>query len=135
MKNNLILEELFRIKEIMGINVLPKIINGKILKESFGSEVAAEMAASKIIENAIDISGESKLPYKSLNSKYFVIHHTASKSTPSKVVNTLNCRWKEKKKRCDILGIQWVIDRDGKLYRTLKEGAEAAHLRAQYSNM
>jgi hypothetical protein len=135
MKNNLILEELFRIKEIMGINVLPKIINGKILKESFGSEVAAEMAASKIIENAIDISGESKLPYKSLNSKYFVIHHTASKSTPSKVVNTLNCRWNEKKKRCDILGIQWVIDRDGKLYRTLKEGAEGAHLRSQYSNM
>ena len=136
MKNDFILlEELVRITEIMGINLLPKITNGKILKESPDSEVAAGIAASKIIENAIDISGQSILPYKPLDSKYFVLHHTASKSTPTKVVNSLNCRWNKKKGRCDILGIQWVIDRDGKLYRTLKEGAEGAHLRAQYSNI
>jgi hypothetical protein len=135
-KNKLILEELVRITEIMGINVLPKITNGKILKESFNDhELNDETAASRIIENAIDISGESTLPYIPLDSKYFVLHHTASRSTASEVVKSLNCRWSKAKRRCEILGIQWVIDRDAKLYRTLKEGAEGAHLRDQRSGM
>jgi hypothetical protein len=48
---------------------------------------------------------------RTLNSrKAFVIHHTAGRGTAKGVVQVLNNRG---------LGVQWVIDREGKIWRTL----------------
>lgn len=69
-----------------------------------------------------DISGSSTLKVKGKplkNDKYFVVHHTAGRGTAAGVVNILNSRG---------LGIQWVIDRDGKLYKTLPSGSLGYHV-------
>ena len=50
--------------------------------------------------------------------KYFVIHHTAGRGKADDVINILNDR---------NLGVQWVIDRDGKVFRTFPEGLTAWH--------
>lgn len=52
--------------------------------------------------------------------KGFVVHHTGGRGTPESVVDTLNQRG---------LGVQYVMDRDGKIFRTLPEGARGAHTR------
>lgn len=69
-----------------------------------------------------DISGSSTLKVKGKplkNDKYFVVHHTGGRGTAAGVVNILNSRG---------LGIQWVIDRDGKLYKTLPSGSLGYHV-------
>lgn len=69
-----------------------------------------------------DISGTSSYPQKNLKqSKYFVLHHTAGRGTPSGVVNTLN-------NRNPPLGVQWIIDREGKIYKS-SPGTKAAHVK------
>jgi N-acetyl-anhydromuramyl-L-alanine amidase AmpD len=50
--------------------------------------------------------------------KYFVVHHTAGHGRAEDVVNILNDRG---------LGVQWVIDREGKVFRTFPEGLTAWH--------
>lgn len=70
----------------------------------------------------IDISSSSTMKGKDkplTNDKYFVLHHTAGRGTPKDVVNILNKRG---------LGIQWVIDRNGKLYKTLPSGNFGQHV-------
>ena len=52
--------------------------------------------------------------------KGFVVHHTGGRGTPESVVGTLNQRG---------LGVQYVMDRDGKVYQTLPPGARGAHIR------
>jgi hypothetical protein len=49
----------------------------------------------------------------------FIWHHTGGRGTPQGVVNTLNQRG---------LGVQYVMDRDGSIYRALPEGARGAHI-------
>jgi hypothetical protein len=49
----------------------------------------------------------------------FIFHHTGGGGTPQGVVNTLNQRH---------LGVQYVMDRDGSIYRTLPPGAQGAHI-------
>lgn len=69
-----------------------------------------------------DISGSSTMKGKNnrlKNDKYFVIHHTAGRGTPRDVVNILNKRG---------LGIQWIIDREGKLYKSLPSGGFGQHV-------
>ena len=51
--------------------------------------------------------------------KYFIIHHTAGHGTAMGVVRVLNKRG---------LGVQWVVDREGKIYQTLPRGARGAHI-------
>lgn len=67
-----------------------------------------------------DISGQAK--QSSMNpmkgDKYFVVHHTAGHGRAEDVVNILNDRG---------LGVQWVIDREGKVFRTFPEGLTAWH--------
>jgi N-acetyl-anhydromuramyl-L-alanine amidase AmpD len=89
----------------------------KILKEEFKSNF--------IFENELinDISSISTYPPDSLlNDKYFVIHHTAGYGSAQQVINVLNSR---------TLGIQYVIDREGKIYKTTK-GTKGAHITSQY---
>ena len=67
-----------------------------------------------------DISAKSTQPRMDplKNDKYFVVHHTAGRGRAEDVVNVLNDRG---------LGVQWVIDRDGKVFRTFPEGLTAWH--------
>jgi hypothetical protein len=75
-----------------------------------------------------DISGLSKLDSGNLkNDKYFVLHHTAGRGDAKSVVNVLNTRTIDGKKV--VLGVQWVIDREGRLFSTLPKGARGAHVR------
>lgn len=82
-----------------------------------------------------DISGESKFKGKQFSPKYFLIHHTAGKGTPSQVVKILNCRHYKGSSKCTTLGIQWIIDRNGKLYQALPKGSKGAHVAHQKSGM
>lgn len=49
----------------------------------------------------------------------FVWHHTGGLGSPQGVVQTLNQRG---------LGVQYVMDRDGTIYRTLPDGSRGAHI-------
>jgi hypothetical protein len=51
--------------------------------------------------------------------KGFIFHHTSGSGTAEGVVDTLNQRG---------LGVQYVMDRDGSIYRTLPNGARGAHM-------
>jgi len=67
-----------------------------------------------------DISGRATQPSMEpmKNDKYFVVHHTAGRGTADGVVNVLNDRG---------LGVQWVIDREGKVFQTLPDGVIGWH--------
>ena len=82
-----------------------------------------------------NISGESKFKGKQFSPKYFVLHHTGGKGTASDVIRILNCRHYNGSPKCTTLGIQWIIDRDGKLYQSLPKGSKGAHLKAQKDGM
>lgn len=71
----------------------------------------------------IDISSESEYlrkgePIKS--NEFFIIHHTAGHGTAHGVVGVLNARGG--------LGVQWVVDRDGTIYKTLPSNSIGAHV-------
>lgn len=69
-----------------------------------------------------DISSLSTYPKRDMKlkeDKYFIVHHTAGRGTPQGVVGVLN------KRR---LGVQWIVDRDGKIYQTLPLGGKGAHI-------
>ena len=75
-----------------------------------------------------DISSLSKLDSGNLkNDKYFILHHTAGRGDAKSVVGVLNNRTIEGKKV--VLGVQWIIDRDGKLFKSLPKGARGAHVK------
>ena len=74
-----------------------------------------------------DISGTSTFKSKKLpTDKYFIVHHTAGRGTASQVIDVLNARG---------LGIHWIIDRDGKLYKGLPSGAKGAHVTSLYPSV
>jgi hypothetical protein len=67
-----------------------------------------------------DISGSSSMKPLSLkNNKYFVLHHTAGGKSASGIVGVLNKRG---------LGVQWIIDREGKIYKS-SPGNKAWHVK------
>ena len=71
-----------------------------------------------------DISGTSTFKSKKLpTDKYFIVHHTAGRGVASQVIDVLNTRG---------LGIHWIIDRDGKLFKGLPSGAKGAHVTSLY---
>ena len=78
----------------------------------------------------IDISSESEYPRKGeplKSNKFFIIHHTAGLGTAHGVVRTLNTR-KNKAGKTIKLGVQWVVNRDGIIYKTLPSGSIGAHI-------
>jgi hypothetical protein len=108
----------------------------KVLQQKLSSaEVPNRKKVIKESLEIIDISSQSKFKGKQFNPEYFILHHTAGRGSASGVVNTLNCRHYKGSPRCTVLGIQWIIDRDGKLYRSLPQGSKGAHIAHQKSGM
>jgi N-acetylmuramoyl-L-alanine amidase len=69
-----------------------------------------------------DLSGESTYPRKGQplqDISGFIWHHTGSRGTPDDIIRTLNQRG---------LGVQYIMDRDGKIYHALPEGTRGAHI-------
>jgi predicted chitinase len=80
----------------------------------------------------IDISDESVYPRKGepiKSNEFFIIHHTAGLGDAHGVVRTLNTR-KNKAGQTIKLGVQWVVDRDGTIYKTLPSNSRGAHVGA-----
>ena len=74
-----------------------------------------------LFEETKDISSSSTFKSSPLkDDKYFILHHTAGRGTAMDVMNVLNTRH---------LGVQWIIDRDGKLYKSLPSGHRGAHIK------
>jgi N-acetyl-anhydromuramyl-L-alanine amidase AmpD len=69
------------------------------------------------IEDISDLAKQSGMESMT-KDKYFVVHHTAGHGTAEGVVGVLNSR---------DLGVQWVVDREGKIFRTFPEGKIAWH--------
>ena len=93
----------------------------KVIKESYKKKLLNEGL------NINDISGKSSYPKKPLEGKkYFILHHTAGRGTAEGVVTTLNQRG---------LGIHYVIDFDGKIYKTLGDGLQGAHITSLYKTV
>lgn len=83
-------------------------------------ETAAEFKAEfeKSIEDISSDAKQSKVTPSDKLDRYFVVHHTAGHGTAADVVNILNSR---------NLGVQWVVDRDAKVFKTFPEGMVAWH--------
>ena len=100
-------------------------LNKNISKTKQHKKVISEIKKLKDLLNEVemmDISSSSN--YKRKNEKlksneFFIVHHTAGRGTPEDVVGILNRRG---------LGVQWVVDRDGKIYKTLPDDAKGAHI-------
>ena len=106
MKSKKLLNEIKYTKSLMGLE------KNKLILEDFESE---------------NISSMSKLNSGPLKSnKYFIIHHTAGRGDAPNVVKVLNNRTFKGKKVT--LGVQWVIDREGKIFQTLPRGHRGSHM-------
>ena len=106
-------------------------MNKKLINEI--SQVRSLMGLEKkVINEKFDYEDISSLSnYRtnsSLQDKNFVIHHTAGRGTPRGVVNVLNNKTDKKTGKKYSLGVQWVIDRDGKIFQTLPLGQKGAHI-------
>ena len=71
--------------------------------------------------NNVSSSSTYKRKNEKINTKYFIIHHTAGGKKQEDIVNILNTRG---------LGIQWVIDREGKIFQTLPLKGRGAHVKS-----
>jgi predicted chitinase len=72
-----------------------------------------------------DLSGMSKYKKKGTplkSQKYFILHHTAGRGSAQDVINILNNREE------GALGVQYIIDEDGNLFRGLPAGTVGAHV-------
>ena len=102
-------------------------IASKVKTAFTGDADAAETASQSDSEFKTDFETEIEdISHKSTQSrmdplkddKYFVGHHTAGRGRAEDVVNVLNDRG---------LGVQWVIDREGKVFQTLPDGVVGWH--------
>ena len=108
----------------------------KVLQQKLSSaEVPNRKKVIKESLEIIDISSQSKFKGKQFNPEYFILHHTAGRGDAPGIIRTLNCRHYKGSPNCTVLGIQWIIDRDGKLYRSLPQGSKGAHIAHQKSGM
>jgi hypothetical protein len=103
----------------------------KVLQQKLSSTKVPNR--KKIIKESleiIDISSQSNFKFRKMkNNKYFIFHHTAGRGTPTDVIKVLNCRKRPNKKPgCMILGVQFIIDREGKVYRGLPDGSSGGHV-------
>jgi hypothetical protein len=99
---------------------------GEIIPKDFKTktEVGSFNLFDEEFEIEGDLSGLSEYKRKGTplkSNKYFVLHHTGGRGDAEGVINTLNIRGG--------LGVQWIIDREGKIYRGLPENSIGAHIR------
>lgn len=100
-------------------------MNKKLINEI--SQIKSLMNIKESFEYE-DISSLSKYNSSKMNSdENFIIHHTAGRGRAEDVVNVLNNKTDKKGKKYS-LGVQWVIDRKGKIYQTLPKGHKGAHI-------
>ena len=97
------------------------------VKTAFTGDADAETGSQSDSEFKADFETEIEdISHKSTQSrmdplkddKYFVVHHTAGRGRAEDVVNVLNDRGR---------GVQWVIDREGKVFQTLPDGVVGWH--------
>ena len=72
-----------------------------------------------------DLSSLSKFSNKGKplkSNKYFILHHTGGRGNAEGVINTLNTR------DIGVLGVQWIIDLNAKIYQGLPLGSKGAHV-------
>ena len=103
----------------------------KVLQQKLSSaEVPNRKKVIKESLEIIDISSQSNFKGSQMtNKKYFVFHHTAGRGDGPGVIRTLNCRRrKNNKPGCMVLGVQFIIDREGKVFRGLPAGSTGAHV-------
>jgi hypothetical protein len=67
-----------------------------------------------------DVSGLHTGSRKMKDVSGITVHHTGGRGTPEGVVNTLNERG---------LGVHYVMDREGNIYKTAPDGTRVAHMR------
>jgi len=90
-------------------------------------EVASNVVLDTNFEIDGDLSASSLYPDKGkplTNDKYFVLHHVGGRGTPDAVINTLNTREE------GVLGVQWIIDREGRIFRSLPAGSKGSHIKS-----
>jgi len=78
-----------------------------------------------------DISNLSVYPRKDEklpSNKYFILHHSVTDKDAAHVVSILNNRKNKKTGKKQPLGIQYVIDKEGKVFSTLPIGSRGAHI-------
>jgi hypothetical protein len=117
MKNDIILlEHLKVLQQKLSSTKVPN--RKKIIKESL---------------EIIDISGQSTFKGRQMkNNKYFIFHHTAGRGDAPGVIKILNCRKRPNNQPgCMVLGVQFIIDREGKVYRGLPDGSSGGHVRRE----
>jgi hypothetical protein len=103
----------------------------KVLQQKLSSTKVPNR--KKIITESLqitDISSQSNFKGGQIkNNKYFIFHHTAGRGDAPGVIKILNCRKrKNNKPGCMILGVQFIIDREGKVYRGLPDGSSGGHV-------
>jgi hypothetical protein len=78
-------------------------------------------AAGAPIEGIKDISGLASYNRGQMAGppRAFIVHHTGGRGTPEGVIRELNRKG---------LGVQYVMDRNGRIYQTLPDGARGAHI-------
>jgi N-acetyl-anhydromuramyl-L-alanine amidase AmpD len=101
-------------------NAVKSAITGEPTSSTTGSNETSDEWKSEFEDDIIDISVKATQPEMSpmKDDKYFVVHHTAGRGTAEDVVRVLNDRG---------LGVQWVIDREGKVFQTLPDGVIGWH--------
>jgi len=101
--------------------------NKKLLTEINNNR---KLMGLEILNETLDVQDISDLSdYKSgqlKQDKYFILHHTAGRSSAQNTVGVLNNRVIKGKKV--VLGVQWIIDREGKIYSSLPKGSKGAHI-------
>lgn len=86
-----------------------------------GTATASTAPAQGTPAGVTDISQQATYNHGQLDAvKGFIVHHAGMRGTPEDVVNVLNRRR---------LGVQYVMDREGKVFQTLPPGARGAHIR------
>ena len=93
---------------------------GAFTPGNYGTGPAAVPIAPVAAPNITDISNQSNYRGGQLgNVQGFIWHHTGGGSNVQSIVNTLNERH---------LGTQYIMDRDGSIYRFLPNGTQGAHI-------
>jgi len=99
---------------------LSNAITGRQETETEDTAQSSEEWKNEFEDQITDISVKATQPKMEpmKDDKYFVVHHTAGRGTAEDVVKILNDRG---------LGVQWVIDRQGKVFQTLPDGVIGWH--------
>jgi N-acetyl-anhydromuramyl-L-alanine amidase AmpD len=95
------------------IDLSHKLKDKKLSLESLNESLIKEV-------QIIDISSGSSYPTgkKFKNKEYFMVHHTAGSGNAEDVMRVLNKRG---------LSVQWIVDKEGKIYRSLPQDTVGAH--------